>query len=894
VKAKVPSSHLPIQMATDNRLTTIYSTHVLIPKLGPIATQRYARLYAKLLKDVAQAVELVLAAQAYAGKYDNPVALPAAPPPANRRDFSFGPVLGAGDPYYTHYMVGLQSFASPKPHEIQRKAGRSPTGDIGAPAVTTASALRSSDRAASTKTLRQGLLDPEGNDIGKVRFAAAGVWPIEVTRTLRDTPQLEVAPSGRLIVDALAPRQYLADDALRERALKWLEPGAKLVDAKTVKKEVADSAAGLALAQILHGIAQPNAVLEDLLAAGAINATGRWLGTALAKARDVPAVIADIRAGSITKARAAGLRPLIVQALELLLGLGADGTHLLARLRAASSLRDKLFGYIAWRVDQLGALDPGLAPLPDDTVIVGSREWAFRRTERLSIGVGTPTLRGPIAAEAVAPASKLVLSESSVQEVVSFREQGSSRSRTRSSESASFSGATFRQALAHMAEEGINNEQAFSQQTTLFDSLRERRREAIERTLTQVSASNESRSSSATRTVSSQSRSYTTRGKDEVHATTEVAFQVAAPVDVQVRLEDVGLVWCPRLQSPFIALHKLIANHERQARSEYIVQNQVSDPARPPEDFETVMIGHQVGVRGNVPRQTVGFVIPVPPQYMDWTFDAAASKRSFRNGTPSDYEEAPFDGPWNWDDLENWHVEFISLQRVGAVILGAVTFETTDKEFLNHGFIVIEAAMKRLTEESRAAVAAYDLDRQEAAAQRLAVEVRANQYARLRRDELIEQYEDSLELQEEGFSVLVRTVFQGGNASHVSYWREILRSCIDWSAAGMRFEPADMNAMAYSHLPPSHFMNAQGIRFILPVHRAAEAAFFDALQGGAGSYFQEAATKVRAYVDGYRTIVEEAKANEPDKLVLDKYTSEIVLGRHLEAVLSEHPFAEPS
>ena len=39
-----------------------------------------------------------------------------------------------------------------------------------------------------------------------------------------------------------------------------------------------------------------------------------------------------------------------------------------------------------------------------------------------------------------------------------------------------------------MAEEGINSETAFSQDTTLFDSLRERRREAIDRTLTQISS----------------------------------------------------------------------------------------------------------------------------------------------------------------------------------------------------------------------------------------------------------------------------------------------------------------------------------------------------------------------------------------------------------------------
>jgi hypothetical protein len=42
----------------------------------------------------------------------------------------------------------------------------------------------------------------------------------------------------------------------------------------------------------------------------------------------------------------------------------------------------------------------------------------------------------------------------------------------------------------------------------------------------------------------------------------------------------------------------------------------------------------------------------------------------------------------------------------------------------NRGFIVIDIVMKRLTEACRAAIAAYELDRQEAAAQRRAVEVR--------------------------------------------------------------------------------------------------------------------------------------------------------------------------
>lgn len=883
MKAQVPAANLPTRMAVPNRLTSIYSTHVLIPRLGPIATQRYVRLYARMLRDLAAAVELIVAAQAYAKTYRKPVAIPAAPPAANRKDYRFKPLLGGGNEYQTHYMAGLLPFAFARPYH-QKSPAKAPPPSIGGRAMVASKALLVD--GGSFVTTASG-------ESSELRFDAAAAWPKEVAQTMRDEPKLE-SDDGRLLIDRVTPYQYLASNEMRQRIKQWGKMGDELLDAKQVKKQIDDAKAGEALAQILHGIAQPNAVLADLLAAGAINATGRWLGEKLADARDVPETVAKFLAehfGAPDKKRRDGISPLLEQALALLVKLGANATSLLGRLKAASSLRERLFGYIVWRVDGLGALDPGQAPLPDDSVFVGSREWAFRRTERLSIQVGTPTLRGPVATEAVAPASELVLSESSIQEVVSFSEQGSSRGQLRASESGSYNSATFRQALAHMTEEGINSEGAFSQESTLFDSLRERRRETIERTLSLISSTNEQRSGTMTRQLTSQSRSYTTRGKDPVFATTEVAFQVAAPVDVEIRLEDVGLVWCPRLASPFIALHRLVTQYEDESRTEYLTQNQVSDPARPAEIFESATFTKEESVRGNATQQVISFEVEIPGQYGDWELDDEACRVDFRNGTSDDYN---WDEMWNLDDLENWHVYYRSIQRGTTSITCTVVFETTDPEMLNRGFIVATIAMRSLTDEARAALAAYELDRQEAAAQRQAVQVRARQYARMRRDELIEQYEGSLQLQEEAFAGLIRWVFQGGNPGHVSYWREILRSCIDWSAAGMRFEPADMNAMAYPQLPPSHFMNALGIRFILPIHRSAESTFFDALQTGAGTYFSTAALAVRTYVDGYRTVVEEAKAAEPDKLVLDSFKSEMVLGRHLEAVLSEHPFAEPT
>jgi hypothetical protein len=857
LRANTPESALPTELATDNRLTSIYTTHVLFPKLGPLAAQRYTRQYARVVRDYAAAVELVVAAREFARKYGKPAVIPAPPPRPTIEDLRFHPALTGGDPYRRNYLAGLLDFSSPRVYDSH---GRHVDG--------------ARTRAA--------------------RFAAEGVWSSEVEEALREDPELEVSDTGRLIVHPIAPENLISRLATRKRVAEWAGSDRTVVDGRTVENETRGAAEGYDLAHILHGLARPNVVIADMLELRLVNASGEWLGDALAGAQDVVAELssqlADRAEGVSVRERE--LRVLVERAADLLRTLGVTGSALLGRLRGTGPVRQRVFRYVVWKGDRLNTIDPSIVPLPDDTVIVGSREWAFSRTERLSIRVGTPSLRGPFATDAVAPASELVTSESSLQEVVAFSEEASGRASTRVSETATFSSSTFRQALSHMAEEGVNDESAFSQDTTLFQSLRERRREAIDSTLTQISVNNERRSGVVGRTVTSTARSYTTRGKDERYATTEVSFQVAAPIDVEVRLEDVGLVWCPRMPAPFMALHGLIADFEAEARQDYLTQNQVVDPVRPPEIFETATFPREVGVRGQNRIQTVDFSFPIPAQYLDWQLDTAATKIDYRNGTSSDYN---WDEQWNWDDLENWLATIRSIARVGNDINGVAVLETTDPEHFNRGFFTFEIAMKRLTDESRVAIEAYERDRQDAAAQRQAVEARAKQYARLRRDELIEQYEASYELQEEAFAVLVANVFQGGNPDHVSYWREILRSCVEWSRVGMRMEPGNMSSLAFPHLPPSHFMNAQGIRFILPILRSAETAFFDALETGAGTYHASAATAVRQYVGDYRDRVDALKQDDPDDmLVLDSYVSEMVLGRHLEAVMSAHPFAEPA
>ena len=71
----------------------------------------------------------------------------------------------------------------------------------------------------------------------------------------------------------------------------------------------------------------------------------------------------------------------------------------------------------------------------------------------------------------------------------------------------------------------------------------------------------------------------------------------------------------------------------------------------------------------------------------------------------------------------------------------------------------------------------------------------------------------------------------------------------------------------------------------------SEEAFYDALEKGASNHWKNSANEVREWVDNYRNHVKELKAGDEKHLILDEFDSEMVLGQHLEAVLSNTNFS---
>ena len=84
-------------------------------------------------------------------------------------------------------------------------------------------------------------------------------------------------------------------------------------------------------------------------------------------------------------------------------------------------------------------------------------------------------------------------------------------------------------------------------------------------------------------------------------------------------------------------------------------------------------------------------------------------------------------------------------------------------------------------------------------------------------------------------------------------------------------------------------MNVQAVRFFLPLNVGAEAIFFDTMRKVVDPTWRSLFNTVEKYINEQR---EEFKELPEAKRLIDSYDSEFVLGRHLEAVLSNKTFAE--
>jgi hypothetical protein len=204
------------------------------------------------------------------------------------------------------------------------------------------------------------------------------------------------------------------------------------------------------------------------------------------------------------------------------------------------------------------------------------------------------------------------------------------------------------------------------------------------------------------------------------------------------------------------------------------------------------------------------------------------------------------------------------------------------------GYVTITIPVLRYDDATVTRLAAHQVALRDYGYQREALAAQATQYAAIKQREFIERHERLTVLNSIVFEALIKRVCMPLDGPNVSYYKEIIARCLDWTRAKIAFEPGRMDALAYPDYPADHFVNSPGVRFFLPIIRTAEVNFFDTLTA-CGTF------QVRVSVEAARNAVAAARARiqaAPNGVErIDQFATEMVLGEHIEAVMSQHDHA---
>ena len=536
----------------------------------------------------------------------------------------------------------------------------------------------------------------------------------------------------------------------------------------------------------------------------------------------------------------------------------------------------------------------------DDSVIVDSREWAFLRHERVELIIGQPQFRGPLSVDSVAPNSEL--SYSSSQTVANQQIGVASNERGSRSGTSQLVSSKIKEKLGTLYDYGSNLGQTMSEQGFSRDVSKGEKRSMVEATLLEISEKNASKTISASTVSSALTREYRTEGKDTDFATTAVSFEAFAPVEVTHYLDEIGAVWSPRMRNPFLALHRRIERFERNTQAQYIAENYVVDPAEPLpsyEGFERITVNTKKVLEkdyknddtNHIYRAEVTIELTDAQSNNGYFLDADVELEFIQDTSDDDFEADQYRV---FDPVVVNHVPNKSITISTRVqILDFPFWDDPDYFYLKVSvskYKYTAAYLEQLKDYNKT-IGEVNIVR------RAAVKAQAKKYARLKKEELISRYHnDPVELRDYTFISLMKMMFGVSADAHWSYYHGIIKSCIDWDNARFDSEPADPSHLAADGLSPYHFLNVNAIRFFLPIHKGSEAAFFEAVGNTMDADWAALFEKVKEYIDTQRNLVAlmTERMNDEDmaQLTLDKYKSELVLGQHLEAVLSQTKFLE--
>jgi hypothetical protein len=525
---------------------------------------------------------------------------------------------------------------------------------------------------------------------------------------------------------------------------------------------------------------------------------------------------------------------------------------------------------------------------PSDSIDVAeSCEWAFLRTERVTVDLGKPLFRGPLEVNCVAPKSELTLTETE-----SRTNRTGTRTLVRTSDElteVTSVSLEIREKMGILFDYGSNLGQTMSEQGYSQDTLKSEKRSRVEAALRKISRQNSTMAVTAQTLSATRIREYRTEGKDPKFATSELSFEVYVPAQVRHYLDDVSAVWAPRVRNPFAGLRQLLTEHYEKTRQEYVEENYVIDPLEPIPCYESV---------NRVSRDTAFESEPgTYTKTVSFTLQAHEIDSGCLFGEDIQVElQQHCDWYENCYDEDDRWMEILSVDRHGGDSWVDVTVKYHVDDVSGNDpdrtFVRVSIDKYKTTDSYRQELKEYKQTVTKTnPARRNAINVQARKYAALKRDELIRKYEEnSDDLKDYAFTSLIKRMFSGNLVNeNWSYYLGIVRSCIDWEKSRIDPEPCDVEALYESVLSPYHFLNVDAVRFFLPIRVGAEGVFFDTMRKVVDvswrGLFDTVQDRVNSERQKFRELPEAAR-------LLDSYDSELVLGRHLEAVLSTTPFAE--
>jgi hypothetical protein len=503
-----------------------------------------------------------------------------------------------------------------------------------------------------------------------------------------------------------------------------------------------------------------------------------------------------------------------------------------------------------------------------------AREWAFSRKERMELLFGTPDIRGPLETAPVTPGGYRRREDyvaSSTEATLLTAEE-----RRRSTQEAfTLSTANLRQALNGVYYSGAGSVDQLTGAASK-SLLAEERRSVV---LSLIQMFSETRQEAAiSHQVTSQSSTRVIRapGVDPRLGATHHSFKVVVPVTATVEMHDVGLTWCPRIRNPFFLLRKAIRRAYQEARDSHLMQYYVPEPITPPVVWEQYTLTENVYMNSegddNDVSDTVTLYVPQTDRQDNPDFVNAIAEFQQDRGT------------WR-NDSDEWTVAFEILSYSGGTIRCKVSVDTADDQNWQ-GYVYITIPVLRYSTETVNALAAHAVAMRDYELAKQALSAQAHQYARIKQREFIERHESMTALNKIVFDALMRRVCRPALAEHASYYKEVVARCIDWPRVKIELEPARMDKLYMSDFPADHFVNSRAVRFFLPVVHTAEGVFFDALNECGTFQVQASVAHARDRIAAERNRLGE---DGPDQL--DRFNTDMVLGDHIEPVMSTHDHA---